>query len=70
MHQIFYFIQGAQDDILTGGENDNSQESSVIDHQGNTPLHYAATVEEAKKLLDEGANINSKNHQGCTPMQV
>ncbi len=47
-----------------------SQQPSVIDQQGNTPLHYAATVEEARKLLDEGANINSKNNQGCTPMQV
>jgi ankyrin repeat protein len=61
-------IQGAQEDnLMVDGE---SQQPSVIDQQGNTPLHYAATVEEARKLLDEGANINSKNNQGCTPMQV
>ena len=42
----------------------------MVDDDGNTPLHTASTVEEARNLLDHGADINAKNHQGCTPLMV
>jgi len=35
--------------------------------EGNRPLHYAKSAEAAKLLLDSGALLEVKNHEGVTP---
>jgi hypothetical protein len=37
------------------------------DGHGNTPLHYAETVAEARLLVEAGANVNARNVEGQTP---
>jgi len=44
---------------------------NVIDHDGNTPLYYAAGrgfVEAVKLLLEAGAKVNAHNAAGRTPL--
>jgi len=79
--QLLLFL-GYQDsvgaDFTDGKENGDfslvktkaNGEISLVDQNGNTPLHFAASVEEAKFLLSEGGNINAKNAQDCSPLQV
>jgi len=40
------------------------------DHFDTTPLHLAKSVEVAKLLIDNGANINAKKEGGLTPLHV
>ena len=45
----------------------------VVDHAGNTPLHYAVKQNifpVAQKLLELGANSNALNKSGETPLQI
>jgi ankyrin repeat protein len=42
------------------------------DNNGNTPLHFAASeghLEVARMLLELGADVNSQNDEGLTPLQ-
>lgn len=40
------------------------------DGHGNTALHYAGTLEEARLLVEAGANVNARNGEGQTPAMV
>ena len=60
-------------------DNDNVSSTSNVqaptivseqDRYGNTPLHIASSVHDAKILLQNGANINLKNNAGCTPLHM
>ena len=45
---------------------------NLVDHLGNTPLHYAAklrgSIENTRLLLEKGANSNAQNCLGYTPI--
>lgn len=42
--------------------------SAQLDEWGDTPLHLAKTVDEARRLLDQGADVNARRLDGFTPL--
>ena len=40
------------------------------DDNANTCFHYCGTIQVAEVLLQAGVNVNSKNHQGNTPLHA
>jgi hypothetical protein len=51
--------------LLSRGANPNAKAEN-----GETPLHYVASVSLAKTLLDAGAQINEQDEQGETPLLI
>ncbi len=41
---------------------------NVADPDGDTPLHFAETVEVARLLLDHGAELETRDSSGWTPL--
>ncbi|KAN0137681.1 Ankyrin repeat-containing domain protein [Lactarius tabidus] len=51
---------------------DYGANADLYDKRRNTPLHFAASeghLEVARMLLERGADVNSKNDEGLTPLQ-
>jgi ankyrin repeat protein len=40
----------------------------VMGDQGTSPLFFARTAEDAKSLIDDGANVNARSDYGFTPL--
>jgi len=40
------------------------------DYKGNTPLHYAESVQLAQALVNKGADVNAKNNNEVTPLMI
>ena len=69
-HAVIHdFFDGAE--LLISKMNDFNISVDIFDGYGNTPLHFAAmrgNIEIAKLLIENGADINSKNKQNETPL--
>ena len=51
---------------------DHGADGDACDNHGNTAIHFAASkshFEAARMLIERGANINSQNKEGLTPLQ-
>lgn len=51
----------------------NGSDPRAVDGEGNTPLHHAARSTDAAVaalLLDAGAEVDARNHEGITPLSV
>ena len=69
-HSICYAVR--DDDINTLSKIIAKDKTYINppDYFDTTPLHLAKSVEVAKLLIDNGANINAKKEGGLTPLHV
>jgi len=72
--EYYYFNHRTQDSQWERPENFEGNFSNfVTDDNGETPLHHACrfnNFEAAIALVQAGADLNLKNRDGCTPLQL
>jgi len=67
---LHYAARDIPELIQTLHDNYPDMDMDISNHDGDTPLHVAAKVESVEELLKIGAQINSLNNLGRTPITV